>query len=255
MGQATTIAAQERQGAIAAATGIANGAVGAIASGNPVGAAASLGSSLIGAASTMASVSVAVGVTAVEGGLSRAQNNASNSTAQSTTTDKANNQTSAQTSITATENSVITSHAANDSATQKANAIRDRATVTGAIDNQIAQAALGAPEVFGEYGNGQHCATRPLAVYSNVITQDDYTIKRCGDDFLRYGYSLGSQIDFNGDWCIMPKFTYWRLLDFWVKGLQVPDMYVDKIRFFLFGGVTVWSNPDDIGNTSIYENV
>lgn len=255
MGQATTIAAQERQGAIAAATGIANGAVGAIASGNPVGAAASLGSSIIGAASTMASVSVAVGVTAVEGGLSRAQNNASNSTAQSTTTNKATNQTSAQTSITTTENDVITSHAANDSATQKANATRDRATVTGAIDNQIAQAALGAPEVFGEYGNGQHCATRPLAVYSNVITQDDYTIKRCGDDFLRYGYSLGSQIDFNGDWCIMPKFTYWRLLDFWVKGLQVPDMYVDKIRFFLFGGVTVWSNPDDIGNTSIYENV
>ena len=109
--------------------------------------------------------------------------------------------------------------------------------------------------MFGDNGNGEHSTTRPLAVYSNVITQDDYTIKRCGDDFLRYGYSLNAQIPFNGNWCVMPKFTYWRLSDFWVKGLQVPDLYVDKIRFFLFGGVTVWKNPEDIGHASIYENV
>lgn len=255
LGQASTIDAQERQGAISAATGIANGVVGAVASGNPVGAAASLGSAAINAASTMASVSVAVGVTAVEGGLSRAQNSASNSIAQSTTSSKASNQTSAQSDITSTENSVISSHASNDAATINANAARDRATVSSAIANQIAQASLGAPELYGSIDDADNATTRPLAVYSNVVTQDDYTIKRCGDDFLRYGYSLNAQIPFNGNWCVMPKFTYWRLSDFWVKGLQIPDMYVDKIRFFLFGGVTVWSNPDEIGNVSIYENV
>ena len=52
----------------------------------------------------------------------------------------------------------------------------------------------------------------------------------------------------------MKHFSYWRLYDFWVEGLQVPDMYVDKIRFFLFGGVTVWKNPEEIGRIGLYEN-
>lgn len=254
LGQNSTIDAAERQGAIAATTGIANGAVGAIASGNPVGAAASLGSAILGAASTMASVSVAVGVTAVEGSLSRAQNNASNVTAQAETSNKATNQTNAQTSIANTENNVITSHAANDAATVNANAARDRATQTSAVSNQIAQAALGEPAQFGDVANGENAANRPLALYSHVLTQDAYTIRRCGDDFLRYGYRYGANWTFDGNWNVMKHFTYWRLSDFWVEGLQIPDLYVDRIRFFLFGGVTVWRNPDEIGKISLYEN-
>ena len=251
----STIAANEMQGAIGAASGMASSAVGAIASGNPVGAAASLVGGVVGATSTMASTAVANGLTSAQAGFAQASNGASATASNTKTSWDVNAQTTAATDICNANNDVTTSHAANDSATQKANAARDRATVTGAINNQIAQAALGAPETFGDNGNGEHSVTRPLAIYSNVITQDDYTIKRCGDDFLRYGYSLDAQIEFDGNWCIMPKFTYWRLSDFWVKGLQVPDLYVDKIRFFLFGGVTVWKKPEDIGNTSIYENV
>lgn len=255
MGTASTIAANEMQGAISAASGFANSAIGAISSGNAVGAATGILSGIVGAASTMASTNVANGLTAVNASLSQAANSGSATAANTKTGWDTDAQVAAANDITNAQNTATTSHAANDSATIIANATRDRATVTGAINNQIAQAALGAPETFGENGNGEHSATRPLAIYSNVITQDDYTIKRCGDDFLRYGYSLDAQIEFDGNWCVMPKFTYWRLSDFWVKGLQVPDLYVDKIRFFLFGGVTVWKKPEDIGNTSIYENV
>lgn len=254
-GTKSTIAANEMQGAIAAASGVANSAVGAVASGNAVGAATGIIGGLIGAASTIASTNVANGLTAANASYSQAANSGSATASNTKTGWDTDAQVAAANDITTAQNTATTSHAANDSATITANATRDRATVTGAINNQIAQAALGAPETFGENGNGEHSATRPLAVYSNVITQDDYTIKRCGDDFLRYGYSLDAQIEFDGNWCVMPKFTYWRLSDFWVKGLQVPDLYVDKIRFFLFGGVTVWKNPEDIGNTSIYENV
>ena len=253
-----TIDAQEQQAAISAASGAASSAVGAIsslASGNIAGAVSSAVNGLIGSAATLASSSVAVHLTSAQADIA-VQNNSYHAEAA---TDKTQADTATQKataiSLTNTQNTLSTGMAANSAATQRANAARDRATVTGAINNQIAQAALGAPETFGENGNGEHSATRPLAIYSNVITQDDYTIKRCGDDFLRYGYSLNAQIPFNGNWCVMPKFTYWRLSDFWVKGLQVPDLYVDKIRFFLFGGVTVWKKPEDIGNTSIYENV
>lgn len=255
LGTSSTIAANEMQGSIAAASGFANSAIGAVASGNAVGAASGILSGIVGAASTIASTNVANGLTAVNASLAQAANSGGATAANTKTSWDTDAQVAAANDITTAQNTATTSHAANDSATIIANATRDRATVTGAINNQIAQAALGAPETFGENGNGEHSATRPLAIYSNVITQDDYTIKRCGDDFLRYGYSLGAQIEFDGNWCVMPKFTYWRLTDFWVKGLQVPDLYVDKIRFFLFGGVTVWRKPEDIGNTSIYENV
>lgn len=255
MGTSSTIAANEMQGSIAAASGFANSAIGAVASGNAVSAATGILSGIVGAASTIASTNVANGLTAVNASLAQAANSGGATASNTKTGWDTDAQVAAANDITSANNSATTSHAANDSATITANAARDRATVTGAISNQIAQAALGAPETFGENGNGEHSATRPLAIYSSVITQDDYTIKRCGDDFLRYGYSLNAQIPFNGNWCVMPKFTYWRLSDFWVKGLQVPDLYVDKIRFFLFGGVTVWKNPEDIGHVSIYENV
>ena len=65
----------------------------------------------------------------------------------------------------------------------------------------------------------------------------------------------GGMWPFDGNWNVGEHFTYWKASDFWITGLSVPDMYVDRIRFFLFGGVTVWSNPADIGNVSIYENM
>ena len=251
----STIAANEQQGALAAASGAITGAVSGIASGNPAAAAAGVINGLVGAATTIASTNISNGLTATQAGIAQSSNLANANQSNTKGFQDAQAQIAAANDICSANNTATSSHAANDSATITANATRDRATVTGAINNQIAQAALGTPETFGENGNGEHSATRPLAIYSNVITQDDYTIKRCGDDFLRYGYSLNAQIPFNGNWCVMPKFTYWRLTDFWVKGLQVPDLYVDKIRFFLFGGVTVWRKPEDIGNTSIYENV
>ena len=255
MGTSSTIAANEMQGSIAAASGFANSAIGAVASGNAVGAASGILSGIVGAASTIASTNVANGLTAVNASLAQAANSGGATAANTKTSWDTDAQVAAANDITSAQNTATSGHAANDSATIISNASRDRATVTGAINNQIAQAALGAPEIFGEMKNGDYATTRPLAIFSNVITQDDYTIKKCGDDFLRYGYSLDAQIDFDGNWCVMPKFTYWRLSDFWVKGLQVPDLYVDKIRFFLFGGVTVWKNPEDIGHVSIYENV
>ena len=100
------------------------------------------------------------------------------------------------------------------------------------------------PEVFKRRG-----------VRFNVRTQPDYAIQAAGDEFLRYGYMLDKQWNFTGDWQVMKHFTYWKLRDFWIRGLNVPDMYVDKIRFFLYGGVTVWDKPESIGNVTIYENM
>lgn len=253
-----TIQAKEQQAAISAASAAASGvagAIGAAASGNIAGAVSSAVNGLIGGATTLASTSVAVHLASAEASIAVQNNGYHAEAATDKSTADTNTQRATATSLTTVQNTLTTGQAANSAATTIANATRDRATVSSAIANQQAQAAIGEPSTFGDFQNGDYATSRPLALFSNVITQDDYTIRKCGDDFLRYGYSYGAQWQFDGNWCPMKHFTYWRLSDFWVKGLQIPDMYVDKLRFFLFGGVTVWKKPEDIGHITIYQNV
>ena len=93
-----------------------------------------------------------------------------------------------------------------------------------------------------------------MAVFATVVTQSDAAIAMAGDQFLRYGYNLGRWIEFNGDFTPMNKFTYWKCSDMWIRSGYIPDVYLDQIRFLLFGGVTIWKNPADIGNTDITDN-
>ena len=263
---ASTIAANEKQAAIGAVAGVAQGAIAGIASGNPVGAAASIGGSIVGAAAQIAGTNISNGLLAYDQNLSAASNRASATASNGTTQNKADNQCDIQTDITDNQNDVIEAHAANDSATMKGNALRDNTTalannvrnrnvVTNAINNQIKQAALNEPSIFGDFSNGESATTKPMAMFANIVTQSKSAIASAGDEFLRYGYMLDRQWDFNGNWNIGKYFTYWKLKDFWVYNLNVPDMYMDKIRFFLFGGVTVWRKPEYIGKVSVYDNL
>ena len=94
----------------------------------------------------------------------------------------------------------------------------------------------------------------PIGVHVNVVRVSDEDIHSAGDKFLRFGYNLNQWEDFT-TWNIMPKFTFWKLGDFLMEITGIPDFIMDKLRLMLMGGITVWRNPDDIGNTSIYENV
>ena len=254
----STVAANDMQGSVSAGASAASGVTSAIGSaigGNPLGAAAALVNGVIGAASTMASTTIANGLTYSQSGNAIA-NNSNQATASNykTNSDTAV-QTSTASSITVVQNDMNTATTANSAATQKANASRNASNSQAAIDNQIAQAGIEAPQEFGSYSDGEHATTRPQGLFANVVTQSAGAIRQAGDTFLRYGYAYNKYWSFDGNWNAMPKFTYWKLSDFWIKGLDVPDMYVDRIRFFLFGGVTVWRDPEDIGNTSIYDNI
>lgn len=138
--------------------------------------------------------------------------------------------------------------------TANANANRTAQNAQNRIDNQVRQAALGAPQVFGSVSNAQTATTRPIALFADVVTQSRDNIASAGDEFLRWGYRLDKQWRFDGDWTQGHRFCYWKLRDVWMANINLPDKYMDRIRFFLLGGVTVWANPDDIGNCTIYEN-
>ena len=253
----STIDAQEQQATIGAVSSVITGATGAIASaatGNVAGAVAGAVGGLVGAAATMANLSVATALTATQASNAQTSNDLSTIGANAKTSADGTVQTTAASAITAANNSYISGSAANTSATEKANATRTRNAAQSSISNDTAQAALNAPSIFGSFANGDSAATKPIALFAHIVTQSKAAIESAGDEFLRYGYMLDRYWEFDGNWNIGKYFTYWKLNDFWVTDLNVPDMYMDKLRFFLFGGVTVWHDPADIGKRTIYDN-
>lgn len=252
-----TIAAQDQQAAIAASSAGASAGANAISSlasldiGGAIGAAVSGG---IQASTILAQNQVAVNLTQAQAGNTITYNSSMNAEGTALTLALMSAQVANANSVTAAQNSLTSGTAANSAAAQIANGGRDRNTAINAVSNRVAQTALNAPLQFGDFANGETCSTRPMGIFANIITQDDNSIAQAGNEFLRYGYMLNQPWDFDGNWNVCERFTYWKLSDFWVSGLNIPDMYVDKIRFFLFGGVTVWRKPEYIGHTSIYQN-
>ena len=161
--------------------------------------------------------------------------------------------------------SAASTNASNTLSTDNTNALNTRNTLndvatnnqsvaTSAITNQVKQADLAAPLEFGDFAFGETSVSRPMGLFCNVVTQNDYAIACAGDEFLRYGYRYDRQWTFTGNWNVGKYFTYWKLRDFWIRDINIPDMYIDQIRFFLLEGVTIWRKPEDIGKISIYEN-
>lgn len=280
--------------AVGAAGGVINSVAGGAISGfltaGPAGAGAGaiggLVSGGLGAATSLATNAIAVSAmsTQAEAVISNSQSKLGET--QQSNIDRTNNANSAKTANKNATNTLITTSANNTAATSKENATTSynaqvsaadttrnaavaaaQATETttkannartydneGArITNSVKQAALGAPAIYGSTTNGDFATTRPMGLFVNIVTESDYAIQRAGDEFLRYGYYLDKQWAFDGNWLIGRYFTFWKLRDYWSSN-QIPDRFSDQLRFLLFGGVTVWRRPEDIGKVSIYDN-
>lgn len=265
----STIQAAEEQAAVATASAAASGVIGAIASaatGNVAGAVSSAVNGIIGGVSTIANTAIEVNLTSTKARIATQSNEDHAELATDKTSQDVHTQQATATSMTTAQNTLTSGTAANTSATQKANATRSQTTQKAnalrdannsqtAIDNSVKQAALREPFIFGDFTNGESANSKPIAMFANIVTQSKSAIASAGDEFLRYGYMLDRQWDFDGNWNVGKYFTYWKLKDFWVYNLNVPDMYMDKIRFFLFGGVTIWRKPEHIGKVSVYDNL
>ena len=283
-----TIDAANQQAAITATAGAvsaANGAISAAASGNPAGAVSSLVNGLVGIGTTLASNSVGVALTATQAEITKGSTTVDTVGANDLILinyfmqrDTANYLTGITGSGGKGKQNLYIEGVADNNAdvmeenadnteemqqlnaddvrlTARGNANRDRNTAISGVENDVAQAALRAPFVFGSFESGDTSTTRPIALIANVVTQSKAAIASAGDEFARYGYMLNRQWPFDGNWNVGKYFTYWKLRDFWVYNLNVPDLYMDKIRFFLFGGVTVWRKPEYIGKINIYDNM
>ena len=164
-------------------------------------------------------------------------------------------QNDASTSTAANNAGLVTTNAANNKATGDANAARSYQTAVGAITNARAQQGLRPPMAHGSPASGETAVTRPMALFAQVMTQTDAAIACAGDAFLRYGYALNQQWKMD-DMQVMPHFTYWKCSEIWCAG---PGNAIEgaqrQIKEIFERGVTVWSDPDEIGQVSIYDNI
>ena len=97
---------------------------------------------------------------------------------------------------------------------------------------------------------------RTRGIQIKVKTQSDSAIRQAGDIFARFGYALNQMwnVEESG-LCLMNHFTYWKASDIWVDDRESSNNYVhDFFEKMFLEGVTVWSDPDEIGRVNIYAN-
>ena len=253
-----TITAENQRASVAASSNNSHAAVSALTNAislNIPGAIGAVADSSIDSAAIYSNAAITVNQTDTQADSEIDYNFATRDSAMQQTTAKKNNQVTNIQTLRDNNDSLTTGTANAAANLTTANAGRTRNTALNAVSNQVMQSGLEAPRQYGEMANGNTASTRPMGMFANIVTQDRYSICYAGDTMLRYGYAYNRYWEFDGDWNVCDKFTYWKLSDFWVTNLHIPDMYVDRIRFFLFGGVTVWRKPEDIGVTDIYDNV
>ena len=113
------------------------------------------------------------------------------------------------------------------------------------------------PRAYGTYSGdaaSDYYETRGIQV--KVRTQPKSAIRQTGDMFARFGYTLNQSWDVgNTGLTLMKHFTYWKASDIWTNYLQSSNNYVNRaIEQMFLNGVTVWSDPDELGKVSIYDN-
>ena len=158
-----------------------------------------------------------------------------------------------QTAISNADIALVRSQAATAKALSDRSATQSKELQDLSLANSRRAARLGSPNMFCRPSGTLANYSRPQAFIVNVKTQSPGEIAAAGDTFLRYGYAMAGR-----QWTIrtltpMDHFTYWR---------GEPRFGADSInevtRGILAGifrdGTFVWSEPDEIGTVSIYDN-
>lgn len=152
------------------------------------------------------------------------------------------------------KNTAIT-NATNSKLQADKNVVTTRNIALRAIQAGVDTANISAPNIYGTFANTKGSTTRPQGIYINVKTQNEGEIAQAGDQMLRYGYTL------NQAWKLeqkqlMQHFTYWQASDIWIECCRAGiEDAGETIEAIFRAGTTVWSNPDEIGKVSIYDNM
>lgn len=194
-------------------------------------------------------------------------------------TNQTNNNNNCMTTQTTNTTNCERTNTNNDAATMNANAARTRGTSVANSGYTRGVSILNSKEILenaydkakGRYDDARNLSPESFGTYSGdmssdymetrgiqikVRTQSDGAIRQAGDMFARYGYALNQMWDVRESGLkLMKHFTYWKASDIWVDDRQSSNNAVNRsIEAMFMNGVTIWSNPDEIGRVSIYAN-
>lgn len=178
-------------------------------------------------------------------------------TNRNVTTSNANAQRSASASIANAGHS-------KDTAINNANRTRDIATQNAknsmllARDNATAfynQMNLQFPDEIGAWsGDASLQGIARKIAHLKVRTQSLSALVQAGNYFTRFGIKSNLILD-NPNLQPCNYFCFWKCSDLWITGQKISNDIIHEIKGIFINGVTVWSNPDKIGNVDIYNNL
>lgn len=132
-------------------------------------------------------------------------------------------------------------------------------TIAG-INAKVQDTEMTPPSVAGQVGGEMFNLTRDVGggvsgqeIIARVRRVDDAHVRMIGDYWLRYGYAVNRFMNIDG-LKVMSKFSYWKMSETYITTGPMPETYKQAIRGIFEKGVTVWSDPDDIGNIDIADN-
>lgn len=132
----------------------------------------------------------------------------------------------------------------------------DYENVIAGINAKVQDAQLIQPSVSGQMG-GETANYINEAVELSVRWKmiDQASIRRVGEYWLRYGYAVHKFAAIPASLQVMSKFTYWKLKETYIVGAPMPESFKQAIRGIFEKGVTVWAQPQYIGQIDIGDNV
>ena len=127
-----------------------------------------------------------------------------------------------------------------------------------ARDNATAfynQAAIQFPSEIGSWsGSAALQGIGRKVVHLKVRTQSLSAIVQAGNYFTRFGIKSNLILD-NPNLQPCKDFCFWKCSDLWITGRRISNDLIHEIKGIFLDGVTVWSDPDKIGNVDIYDNL
>ena len=123
------------------------------------------------------------------------------------------------------------------------------------INARVQDAKLTQPTTAGQVGGDAfNLAQYKWGVDLKVKVLQPAFIAAIGEYWLRYGYAINRFGRMPDSFMVMEKFTYWKLKETYITGASCPETFKQVIRGIFEKGVTVWKNPNDIGNIDIADN-
>jgi len=131
----------------------------------------------------------------------------------------------------------------------------DYANTIAGIQARTQDAQLAQPSIKGQFGGDLidvNYNTSELSLRWKMI--DPSAMATVCEYWLRFGYAVNRFAQMPASLMVMNKFTYWKLAESYINAAPMPETFKQAIRGIFEKGVTVWNNPNDIGNIDTATN-